>query len=219
MNLKTTSRTKRPYLTYTFIPEDPSIPLYTGNKYQQKIRICTTSLAETGWSSLWINQIRQPVQILVFCRIHSLPFPATSLQSALTLSRSLHSISELGISNCVNSKMKRVSKAIIQHILLSCFNGFPLIPRLGHLLPHENCPLLLQSFLPPASMCVARPLQQYIFPWKLKGQQSAHLAFSCGDGFWIVATVEAVDAALEFLSDQGFVFPAALWIGQSHPLA
>lgn len=62
-------------------------------------------------------------------------------------------------------------------------------------------------------------LYQYVFPLKHQSRPAPHLALSRRDGFGVVAAVEAVNAALEFLSDQGFIFPAALRVGQAHPFA
>lgn len=50
-------------------------------------------------------------------------------------------------------------------------------------------------------------------------QRTAHLALPRGDGFRVVPTVEAINAALELVADQGFVLPATLRIRQAHPLA
>lgn len=52
-----------------------------------------------------------------------------------------------------------------------------------------------------------------------KGGKPANLAVTGGNGLGVVPAVEAVDAVLEFLADQSLILPAALSIGQPHPLA
>lgn len=46
-----------------------------------------------------------------------------------------------------------------------------------------------------------------------------HLALTGRDGLGVVAAVEPVNAAPELAPDQGLVLPAALGVGESHPLA
>lgn len=78
--------------------------------------------------------------------------------------------------------MKWVSKAIIQHILLSCFNGFPSIPRLDHHLPlqHETC-LYFCSLFSSQHACVWPDLfSNTPFPWKLKSPVSTPCILSWG---------------------------------------
>lgn len=52
-----------------------------------------------------------------------------------------------------------------------------------------------------------------------RGEKPANLAVPGGNGLGVVPAVEAVNAVLEFLADQSLIFPAALSIGQPHPLA
>lgn len=49
-------------------------------------------------------------------------------------------------------------------------------------------------------------------------EMGANLAVPGGNGFGVVTVVEAVDAVLEFLAYQCLILPAALSIGQPHPL-
>lgn len=49
-------------------------------------------------------------------------------------------------------------------------------------------------------------------------EKPANLAVPGGNRLGVVTTVEAVDAVLKFLADQSLIFPAALGIGQPHPL-
>lgn len=54
---------------------------------------------------------------------------------------------------------------------------------------------------------------------KARGEKQANLAVPGRNCFGVVTVVEAVNAVLKFLAYQSFIFPAALCIGQSHPLA
>lgn len=49
-------------------------------------------------------------------------------------------------------------------------------------------------------------------------EKPANLAVPGGNRLGVVTAVEAVDAVLKFLADQSLIFPAALSIGQPHPL-
>lgn len=50
-------------------------------------------------------------------------------------------------------------------------------------------------------------------------EKPANLAVPGGNRLGVVTAVEAVNAVLKFLADQSLIFPAALSIGQPHPLA
>lgn len=54
---------------------------------------------------------------------------------------------------------------------------------------------------------------------KIRGEREANLAVPRGDGLGVVPAVEAVDAVLELLADQGLVLPAAVRVRKAHPLA
>lgn len=53
---------------------------------------------------------------------------------------------------------------------------------------------------------------------KGREEKEANLAVPGRNRFGVVPIVEAVDAVLEFFAYQSFIFPAALSIGQPHPL-
>lgn len=47
----------------------------------------------------------------------------------------------------------------------------------------------------------------------------SYFAIFGGDGFTAVSAVEAVDTVLKLSFNQSAIFPAALRVGQTHPLA